>query len=161
MSNSLHVWVYSAPTHPLSEALTMYCFSLLALALDRQVTEVLWPNSRARGLICTTKTSSWAAKQTSTRERGWFYIQNTKKGGNRCNLSPQGQGSSPRCRSDHHGSRWWWWPGHPSPAGWRCSGWEHGGPTALWVIPDCFLTCSLANCWEREKNSIKSRSVKL
>lgn len=37
--------------HPLSDALTMYCLSLHALALDRQVMEAVWPNSIALGQI--------------------------------------------------------------------------------------------------------------
>lgn len=39
-------------TYPLSEALTMYCLSLLALALDKQVTEAVCPNRSPLGLIC-------------------------------------------------------------------------------------------------------------
>lgn len=38
-------------THPLSDALTMYCLSLHALALDRQVMEAVWPKSMALGQI--------------------------------------------------------------------------------------------------------------
>lgn len=38
-------------THPLSDALTIYCLSEQALAFDRQVMEAVWPNNMALGQI--------------------------------------------------------------------------------------------------------------
>lgn len=46
----LHI-INPQETHPLSDALTIYCFSLEAEAFDKQVIEAVWPNSRALGLI--------------------------------------------------------------------------------------------------------------
>lgn len=50
---SCFVFECKKKTHPLSDALTMYCLSLHALALDRQVIEAVWPNNMARGQIWT------------------------------------------------------------------------------------------------------------
>lgn len=50
---SCFVFECKKKTHPLSDALTMYCLSLHALALDRQVMEAVWPNNMARGQIWT------------------------------------------------------------------------------------------------------------
>lgn len=46
-------FMFECKTHPLSDALTMYCLSLHALALARQVMEAVWPNNMARGQIWT------------------------------------------------------------------------------------------------------------
>lgn len=46
-------------THPLSDALTMYCLSLHALALDRQVMEAVWPNNMALGQIWAEENRGW------------------------------------------------------------------------------------------------------
>lgn len=54
-------------THPLSDALTMYCLSLHALAFDRQVMEAVWPNNMARGQIWTQEKRFFFLLQTMTK----------------------------------------------------------------------------------------------
>lgn len=107
-------------TYPLSDALTMYCLSLHALALDRQVMEAVWPNNMALGQI-------WTHKKRGEPELTiqWWAINEKLLQTQPSPPSPSGiplaQVSCPRGRSVHHGSRWWWCWSHPSPIQYWCS----------------------------------------
>lgn len=134
-------------THPLSDALTMYCLSLHALAFDRQVMEAVWPNNMARGQI-------W--RQDKRRDFFFSYNRRQKKlqrnteeseRAATARRSPPARASCPTGRSGRRGSRWWWCWSRPSPAGCWCSAWEQCGPIARWGGPGCSQT------WWRLKNT--------
>lgn len=141
----------------------MYCLSLHALALDRQVMEAVWPNNMALGQI-------WAEnKRRAEGNRGftiWPWEVNKRQVTPNTqprtsqpkspSAVPPAQASCPRGRSVRHGSRWWWCWSRPSPADCWCSGWEPCGPTALWVEPSCSPTWCWC-VWKSESDSRKER----
>lgn len=69
----------------------MYCLSLLALALDRQVTEVLCPNSKARGLICTAGRTGHETRNRHLQKKITEFQTERKRAGVTSHLKIRGQ----------------------------------------------------------------------